>query len=289
MPAFLVRQERFAVVDSTNDVVRGWLADGTLEVCLAVADEQTAGRGRTGRTWVAPPGAALLLSLGFRPDWLEPEHVWRLAATVSLAMAEAAEEAAGLPPRAIRLKWPNDLVVETIGVAVPASPTAATEVRKLAGVLGETEGLGSGEPRAVVGIGIDTDWAASDFPPELATTMTSLRAASSGRRIDHAALLAGFLDRLEARTEALRGGRFDVADWTDRQLTNGRIVEFVTADGATRLVKALGVDVRSGALIVDDPDDPSGERSWLVGEIGHVRVAADPDGALAGLPGLVEV
>jgi BirA family transcriptional regulator, biotin operon repressor / biotin---[acetyl-CoA-carboxylase] ligase len=289
MPDFLVRQERFAVVDSTNDVVRGWLADGTLEVCLAVADEQTAGRGRTGRTWVAPPGAALLLSLGFRPDWLEPEHVWRLAATVSLAMAEAAEEAAGLPPRAIRLKWPNDLVVETIGVAVPASPTAATEVRKLAGVLGETEGLGSGEPRAVVGIGIDTDWAANDFPPELATTMTSLRAASSGRRIDHAALLAGFLDRLEARTEALRGGRFDVADWTDRQLTNGRIVEFVTADGATRLVKALGVDVRSGALIVDDPDDPSGERSWLVGEIGHVRVTADPDGALAGLPGLVEV
>ena len=109
----------------------------------------------------------------------------------------------------------------------------------------------------MVGIGIDTDWAASDFPPELATTMTSLRAASAGRRIDHAALLAGFLARLEARTEALRGGRFDVADWTDRQLTNGRVVEFVTADGSTRLVKALGVDVRSGALIVDDPDDPS--------------------------------
>ena len=79
--------------------MRGWLADGTPEVCLAVADEQSAGRGRSGRTWVAPPGAALLLSLGFRPDWLAPELVWRLAATVSLAMAEAAEEAAGLPPR----------------------------------------------------------------------------------------------------------------------------------------------------------------------------------------------
>ncbi len=274
MPDFLARQEHFALVDSTNDVVRGWLADGTPEVCVAVADEQRAGRGRAGRTWVAPSGGALLLSVGFRPDWLAPEHVWQLAATVSLAMADAAEAAADIPVGTIRLKWPNDLVVETVGTAVPVAPARATEVRKLAGVLGETEGLGTAEPRAVVGIGIDTDWAARDFPPELASTMTSLREASAGRRIDHDALLAGFLGGLEARTQALRGGRFDVAGWTDRQLTNGRVVEFVTADGSTRLVRALGVDVRSGALIVDDPDDPTGERSWLVGEIGHVRLAA---------------
>jgi BirA family biotin operon repressor/biotin-[acetyl-CoA-carboxylase] ligase len=286
MPDFLARQERFAVVDSTNDVVRGWLADGTPEVCLAVADEQTAGRGRAGRTWVAPPGGALLLSLGFRPDWLAPEHVWRLAATVSLAMAEAAEAAADLPAGTIRLKWPNDLVIETNGAAVAPD---AIEVRKLAGVLGETEGLGSAGPRAVVGIGIDTDWAASDFPPELATTMTALRAASGGRRNEHEALLAGCLTRLEPRVEALRGGRFDVADWNDRQLTNGRVVEFVTADGETRLVRSLGVDVRSGALIVDDPDDPSGERSWLVGEIGHVRLAGAPVAVPDGAPDLVEV
>ncbi len=70
MTAFLARSERFAEVGSTNDVVRDWLADGTPEVCLAIADEQSAGRGRDGRTWVAPPGAALLLSLGFRPTWL---------------------------------------------------------------------------------------------------------------------------------------------------------------------------------------------------------------------------
>ncbi len=65
------------------------------EVCLAVADEQTAGRGRAGRTWAAPPGAALLLSLGFRPAWLAPDRAWRLAAIASLAMADAAEEVAG--------------------------------------------------------------------------------------------------------------------------------------------------------------------------------------------------
>ena len=72
MGSFLSRRERFDRVGSTNDVVRAWLGEGTPEVCLAVADEQTAGRGREGREWVAPPGRALLLSLGFRPVWLSP-------------------------------------------------------------------------------------------------------------------------------------------------------------------------------------------------------------------------
>ena len=137
-PPFLSRQERFDVVGSTNDVVRGWLAEGTPEVCVAVADRQTAGRGRNGRPWLAPAGSALLVSLGFRPGWLRPERVWRLAATVSLAMADAAEEVAGLPDGAIALKWPNDLYTKD-------------QPRKLAGVLGETDGLGGPDPRAVIG------------------------------------------------------------------------------------------------------------------------------------------
>ena len=157
---FLARQERFAVVGSTNDVVRGWLADGVPEVCLAVADEQSAGRGREGRSWTAPAGRALLLSLGFRPTWLAPERVWRLAAVTSLAMADAAEDVASLAPGTIRLKWPNDLVVET----------SMARARKLAGVLGETDGLGTDDPRAVVGIGINADWAPDDFPPNLRAT-----------------------------------------------------------------------------------------------------------------------
>ena len=275
MTPFLARQERFAVVGSTNDVVRGWLADGTPEVCLAIADEQTAGRGREGRRWTAPAGAALLLSLGFRPTWLAPDRVWRLAATVSLAMADAAEEVAGLPDQAIRLKWPNDLVVETVGAVVPVPPEVPTEVRKLAGVLGETDGLGGPDPRAVIGLGIDTDWAEPDFPPELATSMTSLRAASHGRPIDHVALLDSFLGRLEVRVEALRGGRFDVADWTDRQLTTGRTIELIGSDGGSTTVEALGVDAASGALVVADPTTVAGERLVHVGEIARVRLA-DP-------------
>lgn len=278
---FLARQQRFAAVGSTNDVVRTWLADGTPEVCLAVADEQTAGRGRSGRTWLAPPGRALLLSLGFRPVWLAPDRVWRLAAIASLAMADAAEEVAGLSDRAVRLKWPNDLVIETVaGRAVDGGPVAGPRspgnpervVRKVAGVLGETDGLGGGDPRVVVGLGINADWAAADFPPDLAGAMTSLREASGGRPVDLAMLLDAFLGRLEARVEALRAGRFDVADWTDRQLTTGRTVLLDSADRGTESVRALGVDSLSGALVVADADAHDGERSVLSGEIVHLRV-----------------
>ena len=84
---FISRQERFPSVGSTNDVVRAWLADGTPEVCLAVADEQTAGRGRNGRTWLAPPGAGLLCSIGFRPTGWRPT-------------------APGAWPRSSRWRWP---------------------------------------------------------------------------------------------------------------------------------------------------------------------------------------
>jgi BirA family biotin operon repressor/biotin-[acetyl-CoA-carboxylase] ligase len=91
VPTFLSRTERYRSVGSTNDVVRGWLAAGVPEVCLAVASEQTAGRGRLGRTWTAPAGAALLCSLGFRPTWLAAERSWRIPATAALAMCDAAE------------------------------------------------------------------------------------------------------------------------------------------------------------------------------------------------------
>jgi biotin-(acetyl-CoA carboxylase) ligase len=104
--------------------------------------------------------------------------------------------------------------------------------------------------------------------------MTSLREASHGRPVDHVALLDGFLSRLEVRIEALRGGRFDVADWTDRQLTTGRDVVLIDSSGAEATVRAVGVDGASGALVVADGSAPSGERSVVVGEIRHVRLAA---------------
>jgi len=276
--------ERFGSVGSTNDIVRGWLAEGTPEVCVAVADEQTAGRGRSGRTWTAPAGAALLLSCGFRPTWLTPDRAWRLGAIVSLAMCDAAETVAGLPEGGILLKWPNDLVVEVAGpralLVGAASAEEATarlaaplELHKIAGVLGESDGLGTGDPRVVVGIGVNADWAAADFPPELAGGMTSLREASAGRPIDREALLEAFLGHLEARLAALREGFFDIATWTARQALSGRIVRlqgYAPAEGEDLRVE--GVDASSGALVVA-PVGGGELRLVHAGEVVHARLA----------------
>jgi BirA family biotin operon repressor/biotin-[acetyl-CoA-carboxylase] ligase len=266
-PPFLARLERFEQVGSTNDIVRDWLADGTAEVAVAVADEQTAGRGRQGRAWTAPPGAALLVSAGFRPSWLAPERVWQLAACVALAMADAAEAIAELASGTVRLKWPNDLVI-----AGPADRDAI-EVRKLAGLLGETEALGTVDPRAVVGIGVNADWPAETFPAELSGAMTSLREAAR-RSVDREALLRGFLERLEARMADLRGGQFDARGWAERQVTTGRLVRLEGPDGRSELVRAAGVDGSSGALIVEslDRDGDPRPRPVLVGEISHLRL-----------------
>lgn len=268
MSSFLSRREAFDRVGSTNDVVRDWLAAGIPEVPLATTDEQAAGRGRAGRTWSAPPGAALLLSLGFRPGWLEADRVWRLAAVVSLAMADAAETLVGLPAGTIQLKWPNDLVIET----------DAAGPRKVGGVLGETEGLGTPDPQAVVGLGINVDWPAAAFPPDLAGAMTSLREAAGDRPVGRDALLAAFLARLEPAVAALRDGRFAAEAWEARQITTGRWIRLEQPDGG-ELVRALGVDPASGALLVEEPGTagtprpPGPPRPVFVGEVGHVRLA----------------
>jgi BirA family biotin operon repressor/biotin-[acetyl-CoA-carboxylase] ligase len=261
---FFARQEHFATTTSTNDVVAAWLAAGEPEVVLATADEQTGGRGRDGRTWQAKPGDALLLSLGFRPTWLDPDRVWQLAAVIALAMADAAEESAGLADGAIRLKWPNDLVIE-----FEHADTNRHRLAKLAGVLGETSGLGTDDPRAVVGIGINADWRREDFPADLAATMTSLRDASGGRPIDRVELLDGFLGRIEMRVEGLRKGHFALSDWQERQITTGRDVHLLLPDGGRRAVRAVGVDGHSGGLIVDEDGR---DRVVHTGEIVHVRL-----------------
>jgi BirA family biotin operon repressor/biotin-[acetyl-CoA-carboxylase] ligase len=241
---------------------------GEAEVCLAVADEQSAGRGREGRTWTAPAGSALLLSLGFRPSWLEPSRVWQIAASVSLAMAHAAESTTQLAPRSVRLKWPNDLVAEA----------EDGSVRKLGGVLGETDGLGMAGATAVVGIGVNADWPASEFPADLAATMTSLRELGGGRPVDRERLLDAFLERLDIGLRALRMGSFDAIGWSRIQLTDGRLVRLDDRRGSSEVVRALRVDPMTGALVVEDPNGEGGQRQVLSGEIQHLRLETDGTG-----------
>jgi BirA family biotin operon repressor/biotin-[acetyl-CoA-carboxylase] ligase len=274
---FIARREVFPVVGSTNDIVRGWLADGVPEACLAVAERQSAGRGRSGRAWLAPTGAALLLSLGFRPSWLAPDRTWRLAALVAMAMAEAAETVADLPRGSIRLKWPNDLVVEDGGPTDPRSGTA----RKLAGLLGETDGLGTDDPRATIGLGVNVAWPSSEFPPDLAGAMTSLDELSGGQVLDRGVLLDAFLRRLEPQVAALRAGWFDEQAWLERQLTTGRTVRLEQPDGSAEVVDAVGLDPSSGALLVADASAPDGRRPVFSGEIRHLRLDG-PAGSAVG-------
>jgi BirA family biotin operon repressor/biotin-[acetyl-CoA-carboxylase] ligase len=263
---WLARIERFDVVGSTNDIVAGWLRDGTPEVCVAIADEQSAGRGRSGRAWAAPPGAALLLSVGFRPAWLEPAQAWRLGAIVSLAMALAAESTAGLAPGTVRLKWPNDLVIRD--AAAGAAP------RKVAGVLGETHGLGTDDPQAVIGIGINVDWPRAAFPAAFAADMTSLSDAAGNRPLGREALAAAFFERLQPLVEDLRGGAFAAEAWRARQLTSGLPVRIEWPGGGVETLSAVDVDPETGALLVRPFGDTGPARPVLVGEIRHLRVGA---------------
>lgn len=241
--AFLSRLERLERVDSTQRVVREWLDAGTDQVCVAVADEQTAGRGRQGRGWVAPSGAALLVSAGFRPTGLPLRHAWRLAATCAMAMLDAAEDAAGLRDGTLWLKWPNDIVAEG----------GDGRLLKVAGVLGESTAreqdpdTGALTDTAIVGIGINADWAAADFPAELRDSMISLRELAGGRPVDRDALLDAWLARIEPRYEALLEGHFDAGGWSSRQRTTGRQVE---VDLGTRVLTGIadGVDPDTGAL-----------------------------------------
>ncbi len=237
--SFVSRLERFGSVGSTQPIVRAWLDAGEREVCVAVADEQTQGRGRLGRTWDAPPGMALLASAGFRPLELPAHHAWRLGATVALAMLDAAEDVAGLRDATLGLKWPNDIVAD--------GPDGL--LRKVAGVLGDAV-LDEGRVEtAVVGIGVNADWPASDFPVQLAASMTSLRELSGGRPIDRDTLLEAWLDRLEPRYESLRLGRFDSGGWSSRQRTTGELVEVDTHGGRIG-GRALGVDPEAGSLLL---------------------------------------
>lgn len=276
---FISRLERFRSVDSTQRIVREWLEDGSRGVCVAVADEQTQGRGRQGRDWSAPVGAALLVSAGFTPRHLPLAHAWRLAATAALAMLDAGEDVAGLRDGTLWLKWPNDLVADgtdgrllkVAGVLGEIAARAA-DAGSLADAVIPADSHGRGtEPmvaHAVIGLGVNADWAAADFPPHLADSMTSLRELSGGRPIDAGTLLDAWLLRLEPRMEALEAGSFDAGAWSTRQVTTGRHVEVELAVGSL-VGMASGVDPDSGALLVASDGAPRAVES---GEVVRCRV-----------------
>jgi BirA family transcriptional regulator, biotin operon repressor / biotin---[acetyl-CoA-carboxylase] ligase len=144
------------------------------EGALVVAEEQTAGRGRLGRRWLARPGTSLLCSLQLRPP-LPTDRLPELTVVASHACAEAIAALTGLEPE---LKFPNDVLLGE---------------RKVAGILAEAR-----EGRVVLGIGVNVNVPASELPQEVDRPATSLL-AESGREVDRGELLVHLLERLERR------------------------------------------------------------------------------------------
>ncbi|HLT69986.1 MAG TPA: biotin--[acetyl-CoA-carboxylase] ligase [Acidimicrobiales bacterium] len=258
-----------ATTGSTNADAMDLARDGAREGTVVVADHQTAGRGRRSRTWVAPPGGSLLVSVLLRP----PARVaGAVGFAAGLAMAEAVEEVAGV---VARLKWPNDLVVET--------PDGE---RKLSGLLAEADwpagshaAAGYRAPRpderlaVVVGIGVNVDWPRPDEggnDPELALLVDTATALSwLGAAADRVDLLVSYLRRLARRYGALvaDGPAGLLADWRARSATLGRRVR---VDLGADDVEGTAVDVTGeGHLVVETLE--GGRRTLAVGDVVHLR------------------
>jgi BirA family biotin operon repressor/biotin-[acetyl-CoA-carboxylase] ligase len=237
----------FATIDSTNRyaadevAARGRGAAGL----VVVADEQHAGRGRLGRSWQAPPGASLLVSVVVEVD--------EARATLPLVTPAAALAAAGalasLAGIDARLKWPNDLVVDD---------------RKLAGILAEAVGRG---PLVVVGMGLNVAW--REFPDELAAIATSCNLLSD-RAVDRVALLTDWLARYDALLAQLTtgAGRAAVRDaCAGRSATLGRRVR---AELPGRVVLGVASALLANGMLEVTTDDGARE-TIAAGDVVHLR------------------
>jgi BirA family biotin operon repressor/biotin-[acetyl-CoA-carboxylase] ligase len=232
----------FAQVSSTSDIARELAGQGAPEGTVVMADEQTAGRGRMGRTWVAPPGSSLMFTTLFRPS-LRPKHIYRLVMACGLAAAEGCEEIAGVQ---VDVKWPNDLQIGG---------------KKLVGILPESSLVGERIEWAIVGMGINVS---QDFrDTDLSEQAISLRAAS-GAEIDRVELLVRVLARLNHWNNRL--GDASLLDaWRGRCVTLGREIR---ADVGGKEVSGVAEEIdEMGALWLRSGD---GHRHQLTISEAHI-------------------
>jgi BirA family biotin operon repressor/biotin-[acetyl-CoA-carboxylase] ligase len=224
--------EFLASCASTNDLVRSRAAAGAAEGLLVVADSQTAGRGRLGRSWHSPPGQNLYLSLLLRPA-LPARLATPLTLLAGAALAQTLAEAGATP----RLRWPNDLLVPVAG-----------GLRKVAGILTEMACDSERVRHIVLGVGLNVN--SLEFPPDLAERATSLRLALD-RACDRAKLLVDFLTTFESIYDDFlaHGPASGLQAWR-RHADLGRVCR-IDRDGAR--VEGIATDIDDdGALLVRD-------------------------------------
>lgn len=238
-------------VGSTNDLAAQAARSAANEGLVVLAEEQTAGRGRRGRSWAAPPRTSVLMSaLLFPPESLA-DPAW-LTALGAVAVAEVVTAWTG---HDARIKWPNDVRVDG---------------RKIAGILVER---GAG---AVVGIGLNANLDRDELPPELRETATSLRILL-GSRIDRSELVQDLIRRLDHLYEGARetGPAALAQTWHDRSEHLERDVIVHTREGAWA-GRLVGLDLFD-ALTLATADQ--GTRRIPVREVTAVASGAPTTGA----------
>jgi BirA family transcriptional regulator, biotin operon repressor / biotin---[acetyl-CoA-carboxylase] ligase len=229
--------EVLAETDSTNArVLAAERPVGELVACLA--EYQSAGRGRRGRQWLSPPGAGICLSVGGRVP-AAPSDYASLPTAVGVACADALE---GLGVRGIRLKWPNDLLLDAA---------------KLGGILIELRGESQGPATVAVGIGLNVGLGAAarasildsgGLPP------ADLADLSGVGPVARNALAAGLLAAIAGCLERAPAGLGDAVlrGWRQRDFLRDRAVRIEDGGGGQRGI-ARGID-RSGALLLEDAE-----------------------------------
>src|SRR6266516_2293556 len=178
----------FEKTTSTNDVVEKLARDGVKEEVVVFAESQTKGRGRLGRKWMSPERKGLWFSVLLRPA-LHPQEITQLTVVAATALWRAIHEQTGLRPG---IKWPNDILVRG---------------RKTAGILTELTAELDRVKHVILGIGVDVNLDASDFPPELLKLATSQK-IESGKPISRSELATAILREMDRDYTRVCAGDF---------------------------------------------------------------------------------
>lgn len=229
------RIQFFDAITSTNDVLKQLALQGAPEGTTLVADCQTGGRGRMGRTFLSPSGVGIYLSVLLRPN-CKPTELMHLTCASASAACSAIEQAAGFRPGA---KWTNDIVYNK---------------RKLAGILTEL-GLNQDGTTAyaIIGIGFNCNQQLRDFPDTIQDVAGSLKMVT-GKETDRALLAAKMIEALYQMNRELLSDRAGIlARYRQDCITLGQEISLVRGD-EIRHGKALDVD-ENGALVVRYEDD----------------------------------
>jgi len=257
---FGARAVYFAETGSTNDVAARLATGGAAEGTIVVADAQTSGRGRSGRSWFSPPGAGLYVSVVLRPRVDGESRTWPPLVTIAagVGLAEGIRAASALP---VELKWPNDVVIADR----PAARASERRWRKLAGILAEASATGRDLQHVILGFGINVHQA--NPPEEIAASASSLE-REAGRAIDRGRVLVESLVGLGTWYDRLIAGEEGgvVARWLElAPSAHGARVRVALADGGYDGVTA-GMDDGGALRVKNGPRVllvQSGEVTWL--------------------------